>query len=73
MTDIMRLRPDPATSVSATPAPPPRRGAGERGASFVEYAFLVGLIAMVCVASVQLFGGDVDQSFSRSGSTLTAN
>lgn len=65
----MRLCPDPA---SPAPAPPPARGAGERGASFVEYAFLVGLIAIVCLASIQLFGGDVDQSFSRSGSTLTA-
>ncbi|MCZ7532867.1 MAG: Flp family type IVb pilin [Acidimicrobiia bacterium] len=31
--------------------------AGERGASLVEYALLVGLIAMVAIIAVTYFGG----------------
>ncbi|MFV0523507.1 MAG: Flp family type IVb pilin [Acidimicrobiales bacterium] len=35
---------------------PTTRHAPERGASLVEYVLLVGLIALVCVASVSLLG-----------------
>jgi Flp pilus assembly pilin Flp len=33
------------------------RAAGDRGASSVEYAFLVSLIAVVIIAAVYLLGG----------------
>lgn len=42
----------------------------ERGASLVEYALLVALIAVVCIAAVAFFGSRVTDSFSRSGSRL---
>ena len=42
----------------------------ERGASYVEYAFLVSLIAVVCLVSIQFFGGSVSERFSRTGSTV---
>jgi pilus assembly protein Flp/PilA len=42
----------------------------ETGASLVEYALLVGLIAIVCIAAVAFFGSRVTESFSRSGSQL---
>ena len=44
-------------------------GGGDRGASLVEYVLLVGLIFLVCLASVTGFGdgvsGSVDSSASR--------
>jgi pilus assembly protein Flp/PilA len=43
---------------------------GERGASLVEYALLVALIAIVCVAAVAFFGGAVSDCFSKSGSRI---
>jgi Flp pilus assembly pilin Flp len=39
----------------------PRRG--ERGASLVEYALLVALIALVCVAAVATFGSKTNSSY----------
>ena len=36
----------------------------ERGASLVEYALLVALIAVVCVAAVSFFGGETSEKFS---------
>ena len=42
----------------------------ERGASVVEYALLLVLIAMVCLAAVQFFGSSVNESFSRTGSRI---
>ncbi len=36
----------------------------ERGAALVEYALLVGLIAVICVAGVTLFGQEVSSAFS---------
>ena len=42
----------------------------ERGASLVEYALLVGLIAVVCIGAVGFFGGSLSNSFSRSGSSI---
>lgn len=46
-----------------------RRG-GERGASYVEYAFLVSLIAIVCLVGIRFFGDSVSGNFSRNGSTI---
>lgn len=35
----------------------------QRGASLVEYALLVALIAIVCVVAVRSLGGTVDDTF----------
>ena len=45
----------------------------ERGASLVEYALLVALIAVVCVIAVQILGKQASKSFSETGSGLTAS
>lgn len=42
----------------------------ERGASLVEYALLVALIAVVCVAAVSFLGGSTKGKFSQVGSSL---
>jgi Flp pilus assembly pilin Flp len=47
-----------------------RKRASEAGNSFVEYAVLVALVAVVCIAAVTLFGEKTDDSFSSSGSAL---
>jgi len=44
----------------------------ERGASLVEYALLVGLIAVVCIAGISLFGQRASQNFSAIANQLTA-
>ena len=36
----------------------------ERGASLVEYALLVALIAVVCIAAVTLLGGNASAKFT---------
>lgn len=40
----------------------------ERGASLVEYALLVALIALVCVAAVTFLGRTVSSQYSSIGS-----
>ena len=40
------------------------------GASLVEYALLVGLIAVVCVAAVTFLGGNAQSKFSSVGSSI---
>jgi pilus assembly protein Flp/PilA len=42
----------------------------QRGASLVEYALLVALIAIACLVAVQFFGGATSTSFSRTGASL---
>lgn len=42
----------------------------EQGASLVEYALLVALIAVVCIAAVTLLGGNTAAKFSQVGSAL---
>ena len=42
----------------------------ERGASLVEYALLLALIALVCVTAVQFLGTSASGSLDRSGSSL---
>jgi pilus assembly protein Flp/PilA len=37
----------------------------EEGASIVEYALLVGLIAVVCIGAITLLGQDISSLFSR--------
>jgi len=41
-----------------------RRARAERGAAMVEYSLLVGLLALVAFAAIQLFGESVGQDFS---------
>ena len=47
-----------------------RGGLGERGASLVEYALLVALIAVVCIAAVALLGANAATQFSNVGSAI---
>ena len=42
----------------------------ERGASLVEYALLVALIAVVCIAAVTFIGKSADTKFSTVGSSI---
>jgi len=42
----------------------------QRGASLVEYALLVALIAVVCIVAVSLLGGNASNKFSQVGSAL---
>jgi pilus assembly protein Flp/PilA len=44
----------------------------DRGASLVEYALLVALIAVVCVIAVQVLGTKASESFSSTGDGLNA-
>lgn len=44
----------------------------ERGASLVEYALLVGLIALVCIVSMAFFGSSMSSRFNTVGSSVTA-
>jgi len=50
-----------------------QRSAGskqDRGASLVEYALLLGLIAIVCIVAITTLGGNLCGSFDSSGSSL---
>ena len=42
----------------------------ERGASLVEYALLVALIAVVCIAAVTLLGGNTSNKFNSVADSL---
>jgi pilus assembly protein Flp/PilA len=44
----------------------------ERGASLVEYALLVALIAVVCIIAVQTLGGAANDSFTQVGNEIDA-
>lgn len=45
----------------------------ERGASLVEYALLVALIAVVCIAAVSLLGSSASSKFSAIGSAISGS
>ena len=45
----------------------------ERGASLVEYALLVALIAVVCIVAVSFLGKSASSKFSTVGSSIGAN
>ena len=47
-----------------------RFGSDEKGASLVEYALLVALIAVVCVGAVAFLGGNARDKFSSVGSSV---
>jgi pilus assembly protein Flp/PilA len=42
----------------------------ERGASLVEYALLVALIAIVCLAAITLLGGNASEKFDSTANSL---
>ncbi len=42
----------------------------ERGASLVEYALLLALIAVVCIVVVSFLGGAASKAFSSIGSSV---
>jgi pilus assembly protein Flp/PilA len=42
----------------------------EKGASLVEYALLVALIAVVCIAAVTLLGQNASSKFDSVGSSI---
>ena len=43
----------------------------ERGASLVEYAFLVALIAIVCLVAILFLGSATSSKFSNVGSQVS--
>jgi len=45
----------------------------EEGASMVEYALLVALIAVVVIAAALFLGTEIGEKFSEVGATLEAN
>lgn len=49
-----------------------RFGNDERGASLVEYALLVALIAVVCIGAVSFIGGSAKTKFNTVGSSISA-
>ena len=49
-----------------------RYGRNERGASLVEYALLVALIAVVCIAAITFLGQGASHRFSTVGSSVAS-
>ena len=49
-----------------------RFGNDERGASLVEYALLVALIAVVCIVAVTFLGTSAKSKFNKVGSSISA-
>lgn len=47
--------------------------ASQGGASLVEYTLLLGLIALVCISAIGLFGGNVGNSMSRSAGSIVGS
>ena len=47
-----------------------RFGDDERGASLVEYALLVALIAVVCIVAITFLGTSASSKFDTVGSSL---
>ena len=45
-------------------------GNTERGASLVEYALLVALIAVICIVAIAFLGKSASQKFSTVGSSV---
>jgi len=45
----------------------------DRGASLVEYALLVALIALVCVAAVTFLGQNTNSSYSQIATAFTGS
>ena len=47
-----------------------KRADEEKGASLVEYALLVALIAVICIVAVRVLGQKASQRFSSTASAL---
>jgi len=47
-----------------------RRTRSDRGASLVEYALLVALIAVVCIGAVTLLGNNANTNLSNAGNSI---
>ncbi len=47
-------------------------GRDERGASLVEYALLVALIAVVCIVAIAFLGRSASSKFSSVGSSVNS-
>jgi pilus assembly protein Flp/PilA len=47
-----------------------RLGTDERGASLVEYALLVALIAVICIVAIAFLGQSASTKFSTVGSSI---
>jgi len=47
-----------------------RRFSKDRGASLVEYALMIALIALVCVAGLQILGGGTAVSLSKASTSM---
>ena len=47
-----------------------RLGTDDRGASLVEYALLVALIAVICIVAIAFVGQNASSKFSNVGSNL---
>jgi pilus assembly protein Flp/PilA len=45
----------------------------ERGASLVEYALLLALIAVVCIVALQFLGGEASEKLSTVGNSIKGN
>ena len=45
-------------------------GQSERGASLVEYALLVALIAVICIVAIAFLGNSASKKFSTVGSSV---
>ena len=45
----------------------------EKGASLVEYALLVALIAVVCIAAIALIGNSAESKLSTVGDSIGAS
>ena len=48
----------------------PKRLVGDEGTSLVEYAFLLTLLALVCIGAVTYFQHNVSASLSKSSSAI---
>ncbi|MFN2606716.1 MAG: Flp family type IVb pilin [Acidimicrobiales bacterium] len=46
-------------------------GRTERGAALVEYALLLALIAVVCIAALTLLGGNASSKFSNVATSIS--
>jgi pilus assembly protein Flp/PilA len=42
----------------------------ERGASLVEYALLVALIAVICIVALRFLGNEASESFDSTGDAI---
>ena len=43
----------------------------DRGASLVEYALLLALIAVVCIAAISFLGGEASSNFNDVGQSIS--